>query len=331
MKKILLFIFALAAVIACDKEASHILSSGKMEDVLYDYHLAQAMIEELGADDRDKLSQAYIDAVFEKHNITEAEFDSSLVYYNRDAVTLEKIYKNIQERFEQENQSLALTTGNDIMTAMTQNGDTANIWNASHLIVLRSKNGLNHESFTIKADSTFHREDKFTFVCYPIIITENQSNPDYFIQIGLTITYKDGTTSGTSMRASSNRNMQLYLSAQKDKDISSVSGFFYLNGNTQERNLALISSIGLIRMHTKVEEIKPVVADSLNKDSVSTEVPKLHQKRLTPEELRELNQSDNHIKIKAAPDVRTPNSIGPRRKVIRNSQPARPVQSGRRP
>lgn len=323
MKKLLFLILALMVISACDDRPDHILSTGKMEDVLYDYHLAQSLIEELQADERDKMSQAYIDAVFEKHHITEAEFDSSMLYYNRDATSLDKIYRNLKTRFEEENQALALSTGNDVMTALLQNGDTANIWNASSLIVLRAKEGLNSETFTITADSSFHQQDRFSLLCFPFILAENSGSNNNYIQIGLTITYKDGKTTATTMRAGTSRNIQLYASALPDKDIASVSGFFYYNGTTTERNIAVMSSIGLIRMHTVHEEVKPVVKDSITVDTLQPAPIEVPHERLTPEQMRQKNQTDTRIKIKAAPEVRTPNSIGPRRKNARAPQSSR--------
>lgn len=307
--------------IACDKQSDHILSSGKMEDVLYDYHLAQGMLEGLSSKDREEMAQAYIDAVFAKHNITEADFDSSMVWYNRHSETLSKIYDNLRERYTEANQELALATGNEVMTVFSENGDTTNIWNASGLTILRSKGGLNYENYIIPADSSFYRKDKFVLVCTPIILCENGDNRDNYINVGLTITYEDGKTEGTTMRSNSTRDIQLTLPAKEDKDIASVSTFFYYQAKDDFRNIALVSNIGLIRMRTVIDTSKDEKNDSLKADSIAIGEPiELPHERLTPEQMRMKNQSDNRIKIKAAPDVRTPNSIGPRRRPVNNKK-----------
>ena len=318
MRKILFFILVLVGIVACDKDVDGILSHGKMEDVLYDYHLAQGMLEQLPAEEREKMNQAYIDAVFEKHGITEADFDSSLVWYNRHAKKLNDIYKNIQERLENENQRLALTTGEtEMMTVFSASGDTANIWNAPTVTILRSKEGINYESFIIPADSTFHRKDKFVLVCNPLMIKENNDDRESFINIGFTVTYADGKTQGTSTRSNASRNLQLTINATEDKDISSVSGYFYYSSQENFRNIAIITGLGLVRMRTVIEE-SVEKADSLQSDSINKDlVPDLPHEHLSPEKMREQNQSDSRIQIKAAPDVRTPNSYGPRRRTAR--------------
>ena len=79
-----LFVFLLIAFLflSCEEKPEGLLSKREMEEVLYDYHIAQYMASNLSFDERYK-SHLYVEAVFEKHGITEAQFDSSLVYYNR--------------------------------------------------------------------------------------------------------------------------------------------------------------------------------------------------------------------------------------------------------
>lgn len=314
MKKILYFIFILALCIACDKQSDHILTRGKMEDVLYDYHLAQGLLEQLTIDEREKMAQAYIDAVFEKHNITEADFDSSMVYYNRHANDLKKIYQNIKDRYAEKNQELALLTGNSEMTnTYSQNGDTTNIWNSTKLTMLQGKDGVNYETFNIPADTSFYKQDRYVLVCTPILLRENADDRSNYVIIGLNVNYKDGKSSGKSVKNNDTRNIQLDINALEGKDIKSISGYFYYKAKDDFRNLALISDIALVRVHT-LHDVS-VAEDSIDTDSISQDTTvRTPREHLTPEQIRMQNQSDNHIDIKAAPEVRTPNSVGPRRR-----------------
>ena len=71
----------------------------------------------------------------------------------------------------------------------------------------------------------------------------------------------------------------------------------------------------MIRMHEKETEKVEEVVDSVKTDSVTTDtLPKPVERRLSPEEIRQQNKSGEHINIQAAPSVRTPNKIGPRRR-----------------
>ena len=69
---------------SCSRVPKHILSERKMRVVLYDMLIGEAMIEIKFdsfriLDDR----QAVFDAVFTKHRISQAEYDSSLIWYGK--------------------------------------------------------------------------------------------------------------------------------------------------------------------------------------------------------------------------------------------------------
>lgn len=307
---LLLILFA-----ACDDHPQNVLSRGKMEDVLYDYHIMQGIVNDLPAEEREAKGQDYMNAVFEKHGITEAQFDSSIVYYNRHTKDLHKIYSNLKERYTAVNEEIQLVNGNnDMMAIFSTGGDTTNLWNSAKLLTLRNKELLNKESFTIHADTSFRRRDQFILTLSPIFIKERREDYDINLHVGLSVLYASGKHIGTTRVINNDGTQQLTLQTSKDEDIKSITGFFYYKGKKESRNLCLIDNISLIRMHEKEPE-KVEVADSVKTDTIATDtLPKPVEHRLTPEERRLQNQSGEHIKIQSAPSVRTPNSIGPKRR-----------------
>ena len=307
---LLLILFA-----ACDDHPQNVLSRGKMEDVLYDYHIMQGIVNDLPAEEREAKGQDYMNAVFEKHGITEAQFDSSIVYYNRHTKDLHKIYSNLKERYTAVNEEIQLVNGNnDMMAIFSTGGDTTNLWNSAKLLTLRNKELLNKESFTIHADTSFRRRDQFILTLSPVFIKERREDYDINLHVGLSVLYASGKHIGTTRVINNDGTQQLTLQISNDEDIKSITGFFYYKGKKESRNLCLIDNISLIRMHEK-EPQKAEVADTVKTDSIDTDtLPKPVERRLTPEERRLQNQSGEHIKIQSAPSVRTPNSIGPRRR-----------------
>lgn len=320
MKRFVPLLFVvLFTMMACEERPKDVLSRGKMEDVLYDYHLMQGLIDRIPYNERAEKAQDYINAVYEKHHITEAQFDSSIVYYNRHAKDLHKIYANLKERYNAANEEIQLINGNnDMMAVFSTGGDTTNLWNSAHLLALRNKPLLNKESFTIHADTSFRRHDQFILTLTPVFLREVKEGNDINLNVGLSILYKNGKHIGTTRYITDNGTQQMTLRADDDEDIKSITGFFYYKGKKETRNLCLIDDISLVRMHEKEPEPteKP---DSVNTDSIDTDtLPQPVQRRLTPEEIRRMNKTGEHIKIESAPAVRTPNSIGPRR---RTNQP----------
>ena len=297
-------------LMACDDRPKDVLSRGKMEDVLYDYHIMQGIIDELPSEEREAKAQDYINAVFEKHGITEAQFDSSIVYYNRHTKDLHKIYSNLKERYSTVNDEIQLVNGNnDMMAVFATGGDTTNLWNSAKLLALR-----NRESFTIQADTSFRRQDQFILTLNPLFIRENQGDYDIQLHVGLSILYASGKHAGMTRMLNTSGIQQLTLQTSPDEDIKTITGFFYYRGKKTTRNLCLIDNISLVRMHQKEPE-QPVQTDSVKTDSLATDtLNKPIERRLSPEELRQMNKSNEHINIQRAPSVRTPNSIGPRRR-----------------
>lgn len=302
-------------LMACDDRPKDVLSRGKMEDVLYDYHIMQGIIDELPSEEREAKAQDYINAVFEKHGITEAQFDFSIVYYNRHTKDLHKIYSNLKERYSTVNDEIQLVNGNnDMMAVFATGGDTTNLWNSAKLLALRNKDLLNRESFTIKADTSFRRQDQFILTLNPLFIRENQGDYDIQLHVGLSILYASGKHAGMTRMLNTSGIQQLTLQTSPDEDIKTITGFFYYRGKKTTRNLCLIDNISLVRMHQKEPE-QPVQTDSVKTDSLATDtLNKPIERRLSPEELRQMNKSNEHINIQRAPSVRTPNSIGPRRR-----------------
>ena len=128
----LLFLF-----VGCKVERpKEVLPPSKMEDVLYDYHLAQVMGGEMTGENMYKRG-LYIDYVFNKHHITRAQLDSSLVWYARNPKELSAIYERLTARNEREmeyikqRQSMVSVRG-----AQPIEGDSADLWYESRHFIL---------------------------------------------------------------------------------------------------------------------------------------------------------------------------------------------------
>ncbi len=161
MRLLCRFAFITLAVLAvsCSGEKKDILPEKKMEDVLFDYHLAESVSRLKNADSL--TSKRYFDLVMEKHGVTRAEFDSSMVYYMKHADKLHDIYVRLSERFDNEARLQGIEGGR-LAASYTMEGDTANIWNMNGEYVFTEYVPDNLMKFYIKADTAFKPGDKFT-------------------------------------------------------------------------------------------------------------------------------------------------------------------------
>lgn len=307
---------------SCNKRPEYVVSKGKMTDVLYDYHLVQGLALTLPADSM-YLIQKYYDAIFENNGITEEEFDSSMVYYNRHSDEMLDIYAELQERFTDEEKTLQLTLDNNEMVVFSNGGDTTDIWMGEKVYVLRHNDMLNKATFHLKCDTSFHRHDKFQLNANTAYIRENNEDRNYFLTLCLTLQYKNGRTVSNLTHTSGDGPQQLRLEAVDDEDLASVSGFFYYEGRTGGRNLGVVNNITLVRMHNNAyEPVDTVSADTLNTDSPAAApvVPHRTEPALTPEQKRQQSVTPTNtekVEIRTMPEVRRPNSFGRARRINR--------------
>lgn len=286
MKKLMICLVAVMALLfsvsSCKPSLpSGVLSKGKMTDILYDYHLALAMAHMDDNGDKGQ-SLAYREAVLRKHDVTSAEFDSSMVYYMRHTELLEDVYKNLTDRYNNEITAMggSAKEGGEFAN-LSATGDTANVWNLATSMVFMPVKPFNSTSFDIKVDSTFHKGDRLML--------------DFDAQF----IYQDGMRNGVAMLAvqfgndsiaqrtimiQSTQHYSVELSDADSLGIKSVKGYFMLmngdngTGVSSQTTLKLmfLEHIKLIRMHPQ----KPVAAplgsspsassDSLRKDSASS-------------------------------------------------------------
>lgn len=286
MKKLMICLVAVMALLFCVSSCkpslpSGVLSKGKMTDILYDYHLALAMAHMDDNGDKGQ-SLAYREAVLRKHDVTSAEFDSSMVYYMRHTELLEDVYKDLTDRYGNEITAMggSAKEGGEFAN-LSATGDTANVWNLATSMVFMPVQPFNSTSFDIKVDSTFHKGDRLML--------------DFDAQF----IYQDGMRNGVAMLAvqfgndsiaqrtimiQSTQHYSVELSDADSLGIKSVKGYFMLmngdngTGVSSQTTLKLmfLEHIKLIRMHPQ----KPVAApagsspsassDSLRKDSASS-------------------------------------------------------------
>lgn len=324
MKKIIpSLLLLIIALVSCDSRPKDVLSKEQLEAVLYDYHLAQGLIDQLPADQRIEKAQDYIDAVLLKHGITQAQLDTTIAYYNRHPRDLHKIYASLKERYTATSQELQLVNGNNSFAAIyAEGGDTTSLWQGSKLLALRSNPPLHLESFNIPADTSFHRNDQFIFTFTPIFFN-SPDDRDISLYAALSIMYTDGKHIGKTQQISRSGQQQFSVKAADDQDIKQVTGFLYYRGKPDTRTFCLVDNIQLVRMHEKTLAPEPqdtIPTDSVLTDTLVSDTATAESLRLTPEEIRQQNKNTEQIQIQTAPSVRTPNSIGPRRRTISTQQ-----------
>ena len=259
----------------------------KMEDILYDYHIAEAISSDYEIPHDSLTLRAYRHAILEKYGCTDADFDSSLVYYTRHTERLHRIYENLSQRLSNTAISLGASLSDlNRYGSLSATGDTANIWNGDMSFVLMHHPAFNKYSFKIDADSTFHPGDKLQLHFNSQFIFQDGMRDAIVV---LAIKLSNDSVISRNMHVSGSNSQSIEVNDDKRLGIKEVKGFFLLNNNINRAGenqttmkLAVVNHISLVRMHTQepeklLDEEKEPNKDSVRIDSSRNVTPPPHQ------------------------------------------------------
>lgn len=253
---------------------SEFIPEDEMEDILYDYHLADAMAR-THSNDYDANLLTYRTAVLKKYGITTEQFDTSMVYYMRHTKQLRTIYERVAQRLSSKAEGYGSST-TMMMGAGSgvSGGDTIDIWNGAKSIALIPNQPYNVHSFTLKPDSSFKCGDFFIMTL----------KSDFIFQDGmrdgvacLALVFSNDSVASSVIHLSSNSQTSLRLEDRNNLGIKEIKGFFMLNKNSRANSstttlqLMALSNIHLFRCHTAPKQASSAsgsskfTQDSLNR------------------------------------------------------------------
>lgn len=232
-----------------------VIQPDEMEEILYDYHKASAAAFRMQGDGSSAVKRNILyREVLRQHGVSEAEFDSSLVYYYTDAERLYKIYHHLSERLESDVAGLGGSVGElGKYAGLTADGDTASVWNGPQCALLMPLEHYNRLDFELPIDSTYKRGDTFLM----------NFNAQFLYQSGtkdatvyIAVRYTNDSIITAQSHISYPGLMQIRTQMFDGADIKSFKGFVYLDrGNDESATLKLMSleNIQLIRFHKQVQ------------------------------------------------------------------------------
>lgn len=235
-------------LVGCGKQIpKDIIQPEQMEQVLYDYHLSLAMGSNLSYEENYQ-KQAYKNYVFQKHGITAAEFDSSMVWYTRHTEELANLYRKLGDRFRTEKKQmqvlLALRENSAVISAP---GDTVDIWYNRKVYWLKDAPLAHRITFEIPADSNFHPKDRFVWSADYVFLSPGRSEAT----MGFNVLFDNDSVVGQVVRFTESGPQQLVLQSDSAYAIKKVSGFIYYATQDSTQNDAglVINGVTLMRYH----------------------------------------------------------------------------------
>lgn len=279
--------WALLAVVmvACKVERpGYVLSDGVMEKVLYDYHIAKAMGENLDYNEQYKRT-LYLNAVFKKHNITQAQFDTTMAWYARHPEVVNEVYDIVRERLmasrENYNHLVSLRDGKP---TRSKAGDSIDVWIWDRIHMLSGMPLDNKLIFTLPSDDNYQASDTIKWTVGFKFLSEQLVDTTKRPIMAMQVAYAKDTIVSALCRIDSSQVAQLVLQADTLGDIKELRGFIYYPTNQPKQTL-LIDSVSLMRYHQTNDSI-PATTDDKKEEKIELEVPQTSQRKIQPTELK---------------------------------------------
>ena len=258
---IILLVFVFSLIGCKETRPENVIPEAEMENLLYDYHIAKSLGEDLSFNENYKKA-IYINAVFNKHGITEAEFDSSMIWYTRHADELSKIYDNVSVRFKSKqtviNQLIAIR---DKKPMTSEAGDSIDVWAWKRIAHLSNHSFNNNFKFVLPSDSNFKERDEIVWKANFHFANKLKSDSSYLPLMAMQIVYDNDSIISNLINVNKNGFNELRLSSDTLGKIREVKGFIYIPSEQQDVNL-MINEISMHRYHNN-DTLK------LNIDSIS--------------------------------------------------------------
>ncbi len=264
-----LFFIAVALLLfsACDeRRKGEVLPLAKLETVLYDYHLAQILVNDLPSNQRYK-KDLYFDYVYGKHGVTAAEVDSTLAYYARYPEGLSEIYANLSKRIEadlkrMENEGKPIK----VREAVAVVGDSVDLWYDARLVQMTSSPLANNRyTFTIPTDTNFKAGDRLTWSGKALFLQDRVDSLYRYLHLNLRVKYMNDSiaSADTLLYASGDFSIVVSDTAM----VKSIDGTAYLKSRDAVERLLLVAP-SLIRCR-RIELPDSFGIDSLGVDSLT--------------------------------------------------------------
>ena len=189
MKRLWLLIPVLLVTLSCRQTPDYVIQEDDMAELLADIQVANAVVElNLDYYNNDSLKKVVKQSVFARHNVTQEQFDTSLMWYGHNLDIYKDIYENVTNILEyrqKEVQQEARKAGQQLVAT----GDSVDIWNGSHnLLFDKRQNGeIIQLAFSLSSDNDSRPGDRYVWK----LDAKNTRQPADLL-IG--IDYKDGTS-----------------------------------------------------------------------------------------------------------------------------------------
>lgn len=236
----------------CSKVPDHIISEKRMQDIVVDMYLAESIIaSDYKKYNNDSIKQVLFKSVFAKHQITQADYDSSLVWYAKNLEIYLQVYDRAKLDVEQQIKDLG-----DVQAkaSPSSNQDSIDIWPRRSSFEFTPKALFNGIVFDISPDINYSSGSSFVLGMKVWGLKKDSRN---FPEIRISA-YQEDTVITTNLKLTKDGYNEVFIKSLPTKQVKRVYGFIRLDNADSTYYKVYLDSINLMKYNygSGITEIK---------------------------------------------------------------------------
>lgn len=244
MKKIPAYIAVgiAAALAACNGVPDHVIQLDEMASLMADVRMADAVVTIQAREyNNDTVKLALRRAVLERHGVSEADFDTSLVWYGHNIGKYQEVTQMSIDILEQRLKDATARAAGE--AALSVAGDSVDIWTGPLVFSVNRRSPSRYIAFVFDSDRNWEPGDIYT-------LRSRVVSPLNAVRWNMTAQYDDGSveTTTSSLSVSESGRQELMLVTDSTRTAVRISGWIEVTPDGYRP--AVIDSVGLTRRRT---------------------------------------------------------------------------------
>lgn len=237
------FFFLFFLLTTCSKVPDHIISEKKMQEVITDMHVAESVItSDNKRFNNDSIKKVVFNSVFAKHHITQADYDSSLVWYAKNLDIYLKILDRAKIDIEERIKDLGDVQAN---ASPSSNQDSINIWPRRTSLELKPNALFNGMVFYIDPDVDYSSGSSFVL---GMKVWGLKANRTHFPEIRMNVDQGD-TIFTINKKIESDGYHEVILKSMPTRRVKRVYGFIRLDNADKDYYKVYVDSLNLMKFN----------------------------------------------------------------------------------
>lgn len=214
MKKILCIPISLilSLLAACNDKPEGVLSETKMVSLIADMETAESYIQTQGYNETRAITKERLTAyILEKHNISKADFDSTMTWYGRNIDEYQKLYAEVDKELIKRQKS---------STGSAESLRSNDLWPYSRHLMINELSNTDNITFSIPA-SEIEKGDQLIWKM------RLRSNSGGDLLFG--VDYDNGSTTYITRNGMGNKRIDITLQTDTGKAVKRIYGYYRIN------------------------------------------------------------------------------------------------------